>query len=128
RRAGLRPAGEAGRALAIAIRVDRVFRQRSQVAEALQASLLPARLPTVPGLEFAAAYIGATHFQEISGDFYDVFKAGDDGWGIAVGDVCGKGQDAAAMTAAARHAIRALAHVHKAPADVLAAANEVLVA
>jgi serine phosphatase RsbU (regulator of sigma subunit)/PAS domain-containing protein len=120
-------AEELGRHLAIAIRVDRVFRQRSQVAEALQASLLPARLPSVAGLEFAAAYIGATQFQEISGDFYDVFKAGD-GWGIAVGDVCGKGQDAAAMTAAARHAIRALAHVHDAPADVLAAVNEVLVA
>jgi serine phosphatase RsbU (regulator of sigma subunit) len=104
-----------------------VFRQRSQVAEALQASLLPARLPVVPGLEFAAAYIGATQFQEISGDFYDVFKAGD-GWAIAVGDVCGKGQDAAAMTAAARHAIRAFTHVHDTPADVLAAANEVLVA
>jgi serine phosphatase RsbU (regulator of sigma subunit)/PAS domain-containing protein len=118
-------AEELGRHLAIAIRVDRVFRQRSQVAEALQASLLPSRLPLVPGLEFAAAYIGATQFQEISGDFYDVFKAGD-GWGIAVGDVCGKGQDAAAMTAAARHAIRALAHVHETPADVLAAANEVL--
>jgi len=120
-------AEELGRHLAIAVRVDRVFRQRSQVAEALQASLLPARLPAVPGLEFAAAYIGATQFQEISGDFYDVFKAAD-GWGIAVGDVCGKGQDAAAMTAAARHAIRALAHVHETPADVLAAANEVLVA
>ncbi|HEY7275875.1 MAG TPA: SpoIIE family protein phosphatase [Trebonia sp.] len=120
-------AEELGKHLAIAIRVDRVFRQRSQVAEALQASLLPARLPAVPGLEFAAAYIGATQFQEISGDFYDVFKARD-GWGIAVGDVCGKGQDAAAMTAAARHAIRALAHVHGTPADVLAAANEVLVA
>ena len=120
-------AEELGRHLAIAVRVDRVFRQQSQVAEALQASLLPARLPSVPGLEFASAYIAASQFQEISGDFYDVFKAGD-GWGIAVGDVCGKGQDAAAMTAAARHAIRALATVHKAPADVLAAANEVLVA
>jgi serine phosphatase RsbU (regulator of sigma subunit)/PAS domain-containing protein len=120
-------AEELGRHLAIAVRVDRVFRQRSQVAEALQASLLPARLPAVPGLEFAAAYIGATHFQEISGDFYDVFKVGD-GWGIAVGDVCGKGQDAAAMTGAARHAIRALSHVHNAPVDVLSAANEVLVA
>ena len=121
-------AEELGRHLAIAIRVDRVFRQRSQVAEALQASLLPSRLPpNAPGLEFAAAYIGATEFQEISGDFYDVFKAGD-GWAVAIGDVCGKGQDAAAMTAAARHAIRAFAHVHEVPADVLAAANEVLVA
>ena len=56
-----------------------------------------------------------------------MFKAGD-GWAIAIGDVCGKGQDAAAMTAAARHAIRALAHVHDSPVDVLAAANEVLLA
>ncbi len=123
--ADLALAEELGRHLAIAIRVDRVFRQRSQVAEALQASLLPSRLPGVDGLEFAAAYIGATQFQDISGDFYDVFKAGDD-WAIAVGDVCGKGQDAAAMTAAARHAIRALTHVHQAPDDVLAAANQVL--
>jgi len=120
-------AEELGHHLAIAIRVDRLFRQRAQVADALQASLLPARLPDVPGLEFAAAYVGATQFQEISGDFYDVFKAGD-GWAIAVGDVCGKGQDAAAMTAAARHAIRALVHVHKTPDKVLAAANQVLVA
>jgi PAS domain S-box-containing protein len=118
-------AEELGQHLAIAIRVDRMFRQRSEVAEALQASLLPATLPSVPGLEFAAAYIGATQWQEISGDFYDVFRAGDD-WAIAIGDVCGKGQDAAAMTAAARHSIRALAHVHDGPADVLDGANEVL--
>ncbi len=51
-----------------------------------------------------------------------------DGWAIAIGDVCGKGQDAAAMTAAARHSIRALSHVHDAPADVLTAANQVLLA
>lgn len=118
-------AEELGEHLAISIRVDRMFRHRSEVAEALQASLLPARLPTVPGLEFASAYVGATQWQEISGDFYDVFRF-DGGWAIAIGDVCGKGQDAAAMTAAARHAIRALAHVHSSPAEVLAAANEVL--
>jgi serine phosphatase RsbU (regulator of sigma subunit)/PAS domain-containing protein len=116
-----------GEHLAIAIRVDRMFRHRSEVAETLQASLLPARLPDVPGLDFAAAYVGATASQEISGDFYDVFRYRD-GWAIAIGDVCGKGQDAAAVTAAARHSIRALASVHTEPADVLAAANEVLVA
>jgi serine phosphatase RsbU (regulator of sigma subunit)/PAS domain-containing protein len=116
-----------GEHLAIAIRVDRMFRRRSEVAEALQASLQPARLPTVPGLEVAPAYIGATQSQEISGDFYDVFKCRD-GWAVAIGDVCGKGQDAAAMTAAARHSIRALANVHSSPADVLAAVNEVLLA
>src|SRR5580698_2943972 len=85
-------AEDLGQHLANAIRVDRMFRRRSEVAESLQASLLPASLPTVPWLEFAAAYIGATQWQEISGDFYDVFPASD-GWAIAVGDVCGKGQD-----------------------------------
>jgi serine phosphatase RsbU (regulator of sigma subunit)/PAS domain-containing protein len=120
-------AEDLGQHLANAIRVDRMFRRRSEVAESLQASLLPASLPTVPWLEFAAAYIGATQWQEISGDFYDVFPASD-GWAIAVGDVCGKGQDAAAMTAAARHSIRALAHVHDTPEDVLTAANQVLLA
>ena len=120
-------AEELGTHLGTAIRVDRMFRRRSEVAEALQASLMPANLPAVPWLEFAAAYIGATQWQEISGDFYDVFPSSD-GWAIAIGDVCGKGQDAAAMTAAARHSIRALSHVHDAPADVLTAANQVLLA
>jgi serine phosphatase RsbU (regulator of sigma subunit)/PAS domain-containing protein len=125
--ADLALAQELGEHLAIAMRVDRMFRHRSEVAETLQASLLPARLPAVPGLELAAAYIGATQSQEVSGDFYDVFRSRD-AWAIAIGDVCGKGQEAAAMTAAARHAIRALAHVHASPWEVLAAANEVLVA
>ena len=125
--ADLALAQEIGQHLAIAMRVDRMFRHRSEVAETLQASLLPTRLPAVPGLELAAAYIGATQSQEVSGDFYDVFRSRD-AWAIAIGDVCGKGQEAAAMTAAARHAIRALAHVHASPQEVLAAANEVLVA
>jgi serine phosphatase RsbU (regulator of sigma subunit) len=120
-------AEDLGQHLANAIRVDRMFRRKSEAAESLQASLMPATLPTVPWLEFAAAYIGAMQWQETSGDFYDVFPTAD-GWAIAIGDVCGKGQDAAAMTAAARHSIRALSHVHDAPADVLTAANQVLLA
>ena len=121
-------AEQLGEHLAISMRVDRMFRHRAEVAETLQASLLPARLPSnVPGLEFGAAYAPATQWLEISGDFYDVFPS-KGGWAIAIGDVCGKGQEAAAMTAAARHAIRALAHVHDSPGEVLAAANEVLLA
>jgi serine phosphatase RsbU (regulator of sigma subunit)/PAS domain-containing protein len=125
--ADLSLAEQLGEHLAVAMRVDRMFRHRAEVAETLQASLLPARLPDVPGLEFAPAYVGATQWQEISGDFYDVFRYRD-GWAIAIGDVCGKGQAAAAMTAAARHSIRALATAHDEPAGVLAAANEVLLA
>jgi serine phosphatase RsbU (regulator of sigma subunit)/PAS domain-containing protein len=125
--ADLALAQDLGHHLAIAMRVDRMFRRRSEVAETLQASLLPTRLPAVAGIEFAAAYIGATQWQEISGDFYDVFRSRS-GWAIAIGDVCGKGQDAAAMTAAARHAIRAFAHHGTDPAEVLVKANEILLA
>ena len=125
--ADLALAGELGEHLGVAIRVDRMFRHRSAVAEALQGSLLPARLPDVPGLELSAAYIPAGESLEVSGDFYDVFPV-QDGWAVAVGDVCGKGQEAAAMTAAARHAIRAIAHWNPDPADVLARANEVILA
>jgi serine phosphatase RsbU (regulator of sigma subunit)/PAS domain-containing protein len=118
---------ELGRHLGVAIRVDRMFRQRSVVAEALQESLLPAGLPDVPGIDLSAAYMPATEGMEVSGDFYDVFPV-TDGWAITVGDVCGKGQEAAAMTAAARHAIRVLAHWNPDPADVLAKVNEVILA
>ena len=116
---------ELGQHLGVAIRVDRMFRHRSAVAEALQSSLLPARLPDIPGIEMSAAYLPASEGMEVSGDFYDVFPVSG-GWAIAVGDVCGKGQEAAAMTAAARHAIRAVAHWNPDPADVLAKVNEVI--
>jgi serine phosphatase RsbU (regulator of sigma subunit)/PAS domain-containing protein len=120
-------AEQLGQHLGVAIRVDRMFRHRSAVAEALQGSLLPASLPDVPGLELSAVYQPASEGLEVSGDFYDVFPVSD-GWAITVGDVCGKGQEAAAMTAAARHAIRVLAHWNPDPADVLAKVNEVMLA
>jgi serine phosphatase RsbU (regulator of sigma subunit)/PAS domain-containing protein len=125
--ADLSLAEQLGQHLGVAIRVDRMFRHRSAVAEALQSSLLPATLPDVPGLELSAAYQPANEGLEVSGDFYDVFPVGG-GWAITVGDVCGKGQEAAAMTAAARHAIRVLAHWNPDPADVLAKVNEVILA
>jgi serine phosphatase RsbU (regulator of sigma subunit)/PAS domain-containing protein len=121
-------AEELGEHLAISIRVDRMFRRRSEVAQALQASLLPSRLPETPGLDLAAVYIPATEWQEISGDFYDVFPVRDDGWGIVVGDVSGKGEEAAAMTAAARHSARTVAFTGTEPAEVLRGVNDVLLA
>ena len=120
-------AEELGQHLGVAIRVDRMFRHRSAVAEALQGSLLPATLPDVPGLDLFAAYQPASEGLEVSGDFYDVFPV-TGGWAITVGDVCGKGQEAAAMTAAARHAIRVLGHWDPDPANVLAKVNEVMLA
>ena len=125
--ADLALAEELGEHLGVAIRVDRMFRHRSAVAEALQGSLLPTSLPEVPGLDLSAAYVPASEGLEVSGDFYDVFPV-QGGWAITVGDVCGKGREAAAMTAAARHAIRVIAHWNPDPVDVLAKANEVILA
>ena len=118
---------ELGEQLALAIRIDRLFRRRSDVADALQASLLPRQVRQIPGAEIAAAHIPATSDADVGGDFYDVYPARH-GWGIAVGDVCGKGEDAAAVTAAARHSIRAFAHMDAAPAAVLRGTNEIMLA
>jgi serine phosphatase RsbU (regulator of sigma subunit) len=135
RRAGERPfeatdlelVEELGQQLGLAIRVDRMFRRRSEIADSLQASLLPSELPVLPGVTLAAAYVAATDADgvEVGGDFYDVYRS-PGGWGIAIGDVCGKGEEAAAVTAAARHAIRTLAHWNPDPADVLRRAGEML--
>ena len=118
---------ELGEQLALAIRVDRMFRRHSEIADALQSSLLPRSLPPVPGVEVAAAYVAATEGLEAGGDFYDVYRT-PGGWGVAIGDVCGKGEEAAAVTAAARHSIRVLAHWADDPAEVLAQANELMLA
>ena len=118
---------EIGEQLALAIRVDRMFRRHTEIADALQSSLLPRELPRIPGVEIAAAYVGATEGLEIGGDFYDVYRT-PGGWGVAIGDVCGKGEEAAAVTAAARHAIRVLAHWTADPSEVLDQANEVMLA
>ena len=118
---------ELGEQLALAIRVDRMFRRRTEIADALQASLLPRELPSVPGVDIAAAYVAATEGLEVGGDFYDVYQA-PGGWGMAIGDVCGKGEEAAAVTASARHAIRVLSHRNADPAEVLRQANEIMLA
>jgi phosphoserine phosphatase RsbU/P len=116
---------ELGEQLALAIRADRMLRHRTEIAEALQASLLPRQPRQVPGTEVAAGHLPATRARDAGGDFYDVYPARA-GWGISIGDVCGKGQDAAAVTAAARHAIRVLAHWDGDPAGVLRSANEIM--
>jgi serine phosphatase RsbU (regulator of sigma subunit) len=116
---------ELGEQLALAIKSDRMLRHRSELADALQSSLLPRQPRQVPGVEVAATHMAATRAQDAGGDFYDIYPARD-GWGVSIGDVCGRGQDAAAVTAAARHAIRVLAHWDADPAAVLRSANEVM--
>ena len=118
---------EIGALLGLAIASRRTLRQRTDAADALRASLLPPVLKVVPGVEMASAHLVPTRGREVGGDFYDVYPT-PGGWGVAIGDVCGKGEDAAAATAAARHAIRVLAHSTADPADVLRGANEIMLA
>jgi len=113
--------------LGLAISGRRVLRQRTEAADALRASLLPPVLKPVPGVEMASAHLAPTRGREVGGDFYDAYPT-PGGWGVAIGDVCGKGEDAAAATAAARHAIRVLAHWNGDPADVLRRANDIMLA
>jgi serine phosphatase RsbU (regulator of sigma subunit) len=88
--------------------------------------LLPRELPAVPGAEIAGRHHPATRDTGFGGDFYEVFPTGS-GWGLALGDVCGKGEDAAAVTATAKHGIRLLARWNPKPAEVLSMMNEVLI-
>ena len=118
---------ELGEQMGLAIRVDRMFRRHSDTADALHASLQPRKRPDIPGVQIAMTYLAATEDADVGGDFYDVYRT-PDGWGLAVGDVCGKGDEAAAVTAAARHAIRVLARRCADPGEVLAGTNEIVLA
>ena len=113
--------------MALALSVRRMLRSRTETAEALQASLIPPVLRAVPGVEIASAHMAPTRGRAVGGDFYDVHPT-PAGWGVAIGDVCGKGEDAASVTAVARHAIRVLAHWNADPAEVLRGANEIMLA
>jgi sigma-B regulation protein RsbU (phosphoserine phosphatase) len=96
------------------------------LAETLQRSLIPPALPEIPGLEVAAAYRPAGVGDQVGGDFYDVFETGRNDWTVVLGDVCGKGPEAAIVTALARYTLRAAAMRTRRPSRVLAVLNEAL--
>lgn len=100
--------------------------ERAELAQTLQESLLPPRLPQISSLDVAARYVAGGTGVEVLGDFYDVFPSVRGGWGMVVGDVCGKGVPAAKGTALARYTLRAEAHRHDRPSLILAALNQAL--
>ena len=122
----LRLAEELGRRAGVAAENARLYADRSRVARTLQRSLLPAQLPRIPGIEAAVRFRAAGDGSEVGGDFYDVFQTGDDAWCAVVGDVCGKGAEAASLTALARHTVRAAARYEHGPAGVLVALNDAI--
>jgi sigma-B regulation protein RsbU (phosphoserine phosphatase) len=101
--------------------------QRARVlVRTLQQTLLPPDVPNIPDLDVAAVYRPAGNGDEIGGDFYDVFQVGAGDWMVVIGDVEGKGVDAAVVTAVARYTIRAAAVEHEQPSAMLHILNEVL--
>ncbi|MFN2586578.1 MAG: SpoIIE family protein phosphatase [Actinomycetota bacterium] len=115
----------AGRA-AVAIDNARLFQERTHVARTLQKSLLPPNLPEIPGIDLAARYEPAGEGNEVGGDFFDVFRWGRRRWALVIGDVSGKGPDAAAVTGLARHTLRAAALAQRSPSAILGVLNEAL--
>jgi serine phosphatase RsbU (regulator of sigma subunit)/CHASE3 domain sensor protein len=107
----------------VALARAQLYEREHSVAQTLQASLLPSALPEIEGLDLAGRLEAGAPGVDVGGDFYDAFAISDGVWGIAIGDVCGKGVDAAALTALARHTLRAAAHERRTPSEVLEALN-----
>ncbi|AGS72184.1 regulatory protein [Streptomyces collinus Tu 365] len=102
-------AEDLSRRAALALDNARLYSERTAISQALQRSLLPPGLPQIDGVEVEVIYRAAGEGNEVGGDFYDLFPIGNGAYGFAIGDVCGTGPNAAAVTGLARHALRLLA-------------------
>ncbi|MCX5051454.1 MULTISPECIES: SpoIIE family protein phosphatase [unclassified Streptomyces] len=102
-------AEDLSRRAALALDNARLYSERTAISQALQRSLLPPELPEIDGVEVEVIYRAAGEGNEVGGDFYDLFPISDGAYGFAIGDVCGTGPNAAAVTGLARHALRLLA-------------------
>jgi serine phosphatase RsbU (regulator of sigma subunit)/anti-sigma regulatory factor (Ser/Thr protein kinase) len=102
--------------------------ERNQIAQDLQRALLPPELPVVAGAEFGAEYVPASSGVEVGGDFYDVLALRRNRWLVSIGDVCGKGTQAAAVTGVVRDVMRALAAENRSLPRILASLNRTLLA
>jgi serine phosphatase RsbU (regulator of sigma subunit) len=119
-------AGELARRAATAVENARLYRDREQAARTLQESLLPARLPSLPGWELASSYAAGDTTAEVGGDFFDVVEL-DEGFMAIIGDVTGRGVEAAALTALARYTLATAARFDPSPSAVVRLLNDVLV-
>jgi PAS domain S-box-containing protein len=119
-------AEELARRAGTAVENARLYQERSHIAHTLQRSLLPPVLPEIPGVEVAARFRAAGEGYDVGGDFYDVFNTGGTGWDVVIGDVCGKGPEAAALTGLARHTLRAAAMQASDPSSILELLSEAI--
>ncbi|HEX6344273.1 GAF domain-containing SpoIIE family protein phosphatase [Umezawaea sp.] len=118
-------AGQIASQASIALDSARLYEERGRITSILQSSLRPPDLPTIPGARVSARFRPAAEHLDIGGDFYDVHGSADD-WLLVLGDVCGKGVEAAVLTGRARQGIRMAAYFDRRPAAVLKALNSVL--
>jgi serine phosphatase RsbU (regulator of sigma subunit)/anti-sigma regulatory factor (Ser/Thr protein kinase) len=125
-REALELAEDLARRAALALDNARLYEQQQLTSQALQRSLLPPELPQIPGIDLSVAHQVAGEGNEVGGDFYDVYPAGPNRWRFAIGDVCGTGPEAAAVTGLARHALRILAREGHDVADVVGRLNELI--
>ncbi|MDG4827898.1 SpoIIE family protein phosphatase [Solwaraspora sp. WMMD1047] len=117
---------DVARRAALAIDNARIHDERRRVARTLQQSLLPPALPAVDGIGFAAEYVPTGDAADVGGDFYDVLPLPDGRWLVVVGDVSGKGVQAATVTGLVRDVIRVLVRDGKPLPEALARLNETL--
>jgi PAS domain S-box-containing protein len=113
------------RIASLAIENARLEERERQIARTLQDSLLPRTLPEIPGLDVGARYLAGGEGTTVGGDLYDLFPVEDE-WALVVGDVCGKGAEAAALTGMVRYTLRAESVHHASPCEVLRLLNEAI--
>jgi serine phosphatase RsbU (regulator of sigma subunit)/PAS domain-containing protein len=111
---------------AIAIDNARLYRERDHIARSLQERLLPKKLPRIPGVDVAARYLPAGDVLQAGGDFYDLFEMDDGSWKAVIGDVCGKGPEAAALMGFVRFTTRAASRQDTKPSEALVKLNKAL--
>lgn len=124
--ADLALAEEIARRAAVAMDNARLYVEEQALSQALQRSLLPPTLPQIPHLRLALAYRPVGRGVAVGGDFCDAFATSDTTWCLLLGDVCGKGPEAAGLGALARHAVRTAALSERSPRRLLGLLNEVV--
>jgi PAS domain S-box-containing protein len=117
---------ELARRAGLSVDNARLYTERSAIAHTLQAELLPSRLAAIPGVGVAVRYRAAGELNEVGGDFYDVFERRSGGYAFEIGDVSGKGAEAAAVTALARHTVRTASLQPATPSELLETLNDAM--